>query len=52
MIVAGAGPVRLEDGEHTLEPGDVLSIASNEPHAILGRGLRNLRFVCLDSLTG
>jgi quercetin dioxygenase-like cupin family protein len=52
VIIAGAGTVRLEDGEHTLEPGDVLSIAPNEPHAILGRGPGTLRFVCMDSLTG
>lgn len=51
VIVAGNGTVRLEDEEHMLGPGDVLSIAPKEPHAILGRGPDALRFVCLDSLT-
>lgn len=50
VIVGGAGTLRLEDGEQPLSPGDVVSIAPNQPHAILNRGAEPLRFVCLDCL--
>jgi mannose-6-phosphate isomerase-like protein (cupin superfamily) len=48
VIVSGAGTLRLEDREEALEPGDVLSVDADEPHAVVSRGSAALRFVCLD----
>lgn len=48
VIVSGAGAILLEDGEQLLSAGDVLSVAPEEPHAIVGRGTEPLRFVCMD----
>jgi quercetin dioxygenase-like cupin family protein len=50
VIVSGAGAVLLKDVGQPLSPGDVLSLASGEPHAIVGRGTERLRFLCMDRL--
>jgi mannose-6-phosphate isomerase-like protein (cupin superfamily) len=42
------GALRLDGREEALEPGDVLVVNSDEPHAIVNRGSEVLRFVCLD----
>lgn len=38
VIVSGVGALRLEDREEALEPGDVLSVDPDEPHAVVNRG--------------
>jgi len=49
MIISGAGVLQLGTREEALAaPGDVLSVNSDEPHAIVNRGFEALRFVCLD----
>jgi mannose-6-phosphate isomerase-like protein (cupin superfamily) len=40
--------VRLTGHEVPLAPGDVSSIAPNEPHAIASEGPGPLRLVCMD----
>jgi SAM-dependent methyltransferase len=52
VIVSGFGALRLEDGEEPLEPGDVISVDPDEPHAVVSRGSAALRFVCLDCHVG
>lgn len=51
VIVSGVGAVLLEDVGQPLSSGDVLSLAPEEPHAILGLGTKRLRFVCMDRFT-
>jgi quercetin dioxygenase-like cupin family protein len=48
VIVSGVGALRLDGREEALEPGDVLVVNPDEPHAIVNRGSEVLRFVCLD----
>jgi SAM-dependent methyltransferase/quercetin dioxygenase-like cupin family protein len=48
VIVSGVGALRLDGREEALEPGDVLVVKPDEPHAIVNRGSEVLRFVCLD----
>ncbi len=52
VIISGVGALRLEAREEALEPGDVLSVSPDEPHAIVNRGSTPLRFVCLDCYVG
>jgi mannose-6-phosphate isomerase-like protein (cupin superfamily) len=52
VIVSGVGALRLEDREEALEPGDVLSVDPDEPHAVVNRGSAVLRFVRLDCHVG
>jgi arsenite methyltransferase len=48
VIVSGVGALRLDNREEALEPGDVLFVNLEEPHAIVNGGSEVLRFVCLD----
>jgi quercetin dioxygenase-like cupin family protein len=48
LIVAGTGVLQLARQRIPLTPGDVFSIAPNEPHAIGSEGPAPLRLVCLD----
>jgi arsenite methyltransferase len=48
LIVAGTGVLQLTGQRIPLTPGDVFSIAPNEPHAIGSEGPAPLRLVCLD----
>ncbi len=48
LIVAGTGVLQLARQRIPLTPGDVFSIAPNEPHAIGSQGPAPLRLVCLD----
>ena len=48
VIVSGVGALQLDGREEALEPGDVLVVKPDEPHAIVNRGSEVLRFVCLD----
>ncbi|MGH9213120.1 MAG: methyltransferase domain-containing protein [Acidimicrobiales bacterium] len=48
IIMSGTGLLQLTGRDPPLSPGDVFSIAPNEPHAIESQGPRKLRLVCLD----
>lgn len=48
LVVAGAGVLRLEGGDHPLSAEDMFSVDPHEPHAILSSGPGPLRLVCLD----
>jgi len=51
IIMTGTGTLQLTGRRLPLAPGDVFSIAPNEPHAIDSEGPGALRLVCLDCLT-
>jgi quercetin dioxygenase-like cupin family protein len=51
IIMTGTGTLHLTGRRLPLAPGDVFSIAPNEPHAIDSEGPGALRLVCLDCLT-
>jgi arsenite methyltransferase len=48
IIMTGTGTLHLTGRRLPLTPGDVFSIAPNEPHAIASEGPESLRLVCLD----
>jgi arsenite methyltransferase len=48
IIMTGTGTLQLTRRRLPLAPGDVFSIASNEPHAIACDGPGPLRLVCMD----
>jgi SAM-dependent methyltransferase len=48
IIMTGTGMLQLTGRRLPLTPGDVFSIAPNEPHAIASKGPGPLRLVCLD----
>jgi quercetin dioxygenase-like cupin family protein len=48
IVMSGAGALQLTGRRLPLAPGDVFSIAPNEPHAIASDGPGSLRLVCLD----
>jgi SAM-dependent methyltransferase/quercetin dioxygenase-like cupin family protein len=48
IIMTGTGMLQLTGRRLPLTPGDVFSIAPNEPHAIASEGPASLRLVCLD----
>jgi quercetin dioxygenase-like cupin family protein len=48
IVLAGTGVLLVTGRELPLAPGDVFSIAPNEPHAIVSDGPDPLRLVCLD----
>jgi arsenite methyltransferase len=48
IIMTGTGTLQLTGRRLPLTPGDVFSIASNEPHAIACDGPGPLRLVCMD----
>jgi quercetin dioxygenase-like cupin family protein len=48
IIMTGTGMLQLTGRRLPLTPGDVFSIAPNEPHAIASEGPGPLRLVCLD----
>jgi arsenite methyltransferase len=48
IIMTGTGTLQLTGRRLPLAPGDVFSIAPNEPHAIDSEGPGTLRLVCLD----
>jgi arsenite methyltransferase len=48
IIMTGTGKLQLTGRRLPLTPGDVFSIAPNEPHAITSEGPGSLRMVCLD----
>jgi SAM-dependent methyltransferase len=48
IIMAGNGMLQLTGRRLPLTPGDVFSIAPNEPHAIVSEGPGSLRLVCMD----
>jgi arsenite methyltransferase len=52
IIMTGTGTLQLTGRRLPLAPGDVFSIASNEPHAIASDGPGPLRLVCLDCFLG
>jgi arsenite methyltransferase len=51
IIMTGLGTLQLTGRRLPLAPGDVFSIAPNEPHAIGSDGPGALRLVCLDCFT-
>jgi mannose-6-phosphate isomerase-like protein (cupin superfamily) len=50
VIVTGTGVVQLSATRVPLAPGQVFSIAPNEPHAIGSDGPGPLRLICLDCI--
>ena len=48
IIMTGTGMLQLTGRRLLLTPGDVFSIAPNEPHAIASEGPGSLRLVCMD----
>jgi arsenite methyltransferase len=48
IVISGAGALELADRRVSLAPGDVFSIAPNEPHSMSNDGAGVLRLVCLD----
>jgi arsenite methyltransferase len=48
IIMTGTGMLQLTGRRLPLTPGDMFSIAPNEPHAIASEGPGSLRLVCLD----
>ena len=48
IVMSGAGTLQLTRRRLPLAPGDLFSIAPNEPHAIASEGPGSLRLVCLD----
>jgi arsenite methyltransferase len=48
IIMTGTGMLQLTGRRLPLTPGDVFSIAPDEPHAIASDGPGSLRLVCLD----
>ena len=48
IVISGAGTLELAGRRVSLAPGDVFSIAPNEPHIISSDGSGALRLVCLD----
>jgi arsenite methyltransferase len=52
LVVSGLGVLRLDERDEALAPGDVLSINSDELHAIVNQGPETFRFVCLDRHAG
>jgi arsenite methyltransferase len=48
IIMTGTGALQLGGERLPLAPGDVFSVAPNEPHAIASEGPGALRLVCLD----
>ncbi|MGH9251665.1 MAG: cupin domain-containing protein [Acidimicrobiales bacterium] len=50
VILSGSGVLQLQEQRLLLAPGDVFSIAPNEPHAIHSHDVEPLRLVCLDCL--
>jgi quercetin dioxygenase-like cupin family protein len=48
IVMTGTGMLQLTGRRLPLTPGDVFSIAPNEPHAIASEGPESLRLVCLD----
>jgi arsenite methyltransferase len=48
IIMTGTGMLQLTGRRLPLTPGDVFSIAPNEPHSIASDGPGSLRLVCLD----
>ena len=50
VIIAGTGVLELTGQQLSLAPGDVFSIASNEPHTLRSVGPGALRLICMDCL--
>ena len=48
IVISGAGALELAGRWISLTPGDVFSIAPNEPHSMSNDGPGALRLVCLD----
>ena len=48
FVIKGMGSVRLESGDQRIKEGDVVSIASHEPHAFVNDGEEILQFLCMD----
>ena len=48
IVMTGTGTLQLTGRRLPLTPGDVFSIAPNEPHAIASEGPGSLRLVCMD----
>jgi SAM-dependent methyltransferase len=48
IVMTGTGMLQLTGRRLPLTPGDVFSIAPNEPHAIASEGPGSLRLVCID----
>jgi len=48
IIMSGTGTLHLTGRRVPLTPGDVFSIAPNEPHAIASEGRDPLRLICMD----
>jgi arsenite methyltransferase len=48
IIMSGTGTLHLTGRQVPLTPGDVFSIAPNEPHAIASEGRDPLRLICMD----
>jgi mannose-6-phosphate isomerase-like protein (cupin superfamily) len=46
--MSGTGTLHLTGRQVPLTPGDVFSIAPNEPHAIASEGRDPLRLICMD----
>jgi SAM-dependent methyltransferase len=48
IVISGTGALELTGRRVSLAPGDVFSIAPNEPHSMSNDGSGTLRLVCLD----
>ena len=48
IVMTGTGMLQLTARRLPLTPGDMFSIAPNEPHAIASEGPGSLRLVCID----
>lgn len=48
LILHGTGMVQKENNQQSVEKGDVVSIAGNEPHSFSNNGTEVLEFICLD----
>ena len=48
IVMTGTGMLQLTERRLPLTPGDMFSIAPNEPHAIANEGPGSLRLVCID----
>ncbi len=46
-VLEGRGVIKIGDVEHEVEPGYFAFIPPNEPHSIINRGDKPLRFLCL-----
>jgi quercetin dioxygenase-like cupin family protein len=47
FVLAGAGYLRMDDGNHRIDEGTVILIPGGDKHQIVNDGKSTLRFICL-----